>query len=280
MSRLPHVPPDPNKRDQTGMTLPAPARHLRGIAACVQPIATLPYEALRRAWSLLEETSGARAQLRLQRGHGLAAIKSEQGGGIEPEPRKYAGLERPSARLPPLPDMCCPVGQTSAPRAGAGRPPHIPVRQSPIVTTFRVQVVQAVLQQEIVPPPPGRGAPRQGARESLLPGGAGADAGGAGGGPGQATQPGTPAPQSTIPDLPLPPTVQVVLAARIDRLTPEAKRLLQTAAVIGMDVPMPLLDHRRTVGSGPPLGSRTSRRPSFSTRHASSPNRSIPSSMP
>jgi class 3 adenylate cyclase/tetratricopeptide (TPR) repeat protein len=37
------------------------------------------------------------------------------------------------------------------------------------------------------------------------------------------------------------PTVQAVLAARIDRLAPEAKRLLQSAAVIGKDVPFPLL---------------------------------------
>jgi tetratricopeptide (TPR) repeat protein len=36
-------------------------------------------------------------------------------------------------------------------------------------------------------------------------------------------------------------TVQAILAARIDRLGPEAKRLLQAAAVIGKDVPMPLL---------------------------------------
>src|SRR5262249_7973868 len=35
--------------------------------------------------------------------------------------------------------------------------------------------------------------------------------------------------------------VQTVLAARIDRLSPEAKRLLQTAAVIGMEVSCPLL---------------------------------------
>ena len=39
----------------------------------------------------------------------------------------------------------------------------------------------------------------------------------------------------------IPATVQVVLAARIDRLPPEAKRLLQTAAVIGTEVPLPLL---------------------------------------
>ena len=39
----------------------------------------------------------------------------------------------------------------------------------------------------------------------------------------------------------VPATVQAVLAARIDRLPPEAKRLLQTAAVIGTEVPLPLL---------------------------------------
>ena len=37
------------------------------------------------------------------------------------------------------------------------------------------------------------------------------------------------------------PTVQAVLAARIDRLPPEEKRLLQSAAVIGKDVPFVLL---------------------------------------
>ena len=39
----------------------------------------------------------------------------------------------------------------------------------------------------------------------------------------------------------MPATVQAVLAARIDRLSPEDKRLLQTAAVIGTEVPLPLL---------------------------------------
>jgi predicted ATPase/DNA-binding winged helix-turn-helix (wHTH) protein len=39
----------------------------------------------------------------------------------------------------------------------------------------------------------------------------------------------------------IPDTVQAVLAARMDQLPPEVKRLLQTAAVIGMDVPLPLL---------------------------------------
>src|SRR5215831_8823119 len=37
----------------------------------------------------------------------------------------------------------------------------------------------------------------------------------------------------------VPATVQAVLAARIDRLPPEEKRLLQTAAVIGTEVPLP-----------------------------------------
>jgi class 3 adenylate cyclase/tetratricopeptide (TPR) repeat protein len=41
--------------------------------------------------------------------------------------------------------------------------------------------------------------------------------------------------------MPVPATVQAVLAARIDRLPPEEKRLLQTAAVVGTEVPLPLL---------------------------------------
>ncbi len=44
-----------------------------------------------------------------------------------------------------------------------------------------------------------------------------------------------------LPTIQVPATVQAVLAARIDRLPPEAKRLLQTAAVIGTEVPFPLL---------------------------------------
>jgi tetratricopeptide (TPR) repeat protein len=39
----------------------------------------------------------------------------------------------------------------------------------------------------------------------------------------------------------VPPTVQAMLAARIDRLSPEDKRLLQVAAVIGRDIPVALL---------------------------------------
>ena len=44
-----------------------------------------------------------------------------------------------------------------------------------------------------------------------------------------------------VEQLTIPASVNAILAARIDRLDPEAKRLLQTAAVIGKDVPMPLL---------------------------------------
>ena len=43
------------------------------------------------------------------------------------------------------------------------------------------------------------------------------------------------------PTIQVPATVHTVLAARIDRLPPEEKHLLQTAAVIGTEVPLPLL---------------------------------------
>jgi predicted ATPase len=42
-----------------------------------------------------------------------------------------------------------------------------------------------------------------------------------------------------LPTIPVPTTVQAVLAARIDRLPPEDKHLLQTAAVIGQACPFP-----------------------------------------
>jgi class 3 adenylate cyclase/tetratricopeptide (TPR) repeat protein len=44
-----------------------------------------------------------------------------------------------------------------------------------------------------------------------------------------------------LPTIQVPATVQAVLAARIDRLSPEEKRLLQTAAVVGTEVPLLLL---------------------------------------
>jgi predicted ATPase/class 3 adenylate cyclase len=46
---------------------------------------------------------------------------------------------------------------------------------------------------------------------------------------------------ATIESIQVPATVQAVLAARIDRLAPEEKRLLQSAAVVGKDVPLALL---------------------------------------
>jgi tetratricopeptide (TPR) repeat protein len=47
--------------------------------------------------------------------------------------------------------------------------------------------------------------------------------------------------EHTLPEIQMPATVQAVLAARMDRLSPEEKSLLQTAAVIGTDVPFALL---------------------------------------
>ena len=44
-----------------------------------------------------------------------------------------------------------------------------------------------------------------------------------------------------LPAIPLSPTVQAVLAARIDRLSPDDKVLLQSAAVVGKDVGVPIL---------------------------------------
>jgi predicted ATPase len=41
--------------------------------------------------------------------------------------------------------------------------------------------------------------------------------------------------------LQVPATVQAILAARIDRLSPDDKRLLQAASVVGKDVPFTLL---------------------------------------
>ena len=84
-----------------------------------------------------------------------------------------------------------------------------------------------------------------------------------------------------LPTLQVPATVQAVLAARIDRLPPETKRLLQTAAVIGTEVPLPLL---QAIAELPEdalhRGLATCRPPSSSTRRACSPSRDTPLSMP
>jgi class 3 adenylate cyclase/tetratricopeptide (TPR) repeat protein len=50
----------------------------------------------------------------------------------------------------------------------------------------------------------------------------------------------------SVEDTGVPPTVQVILAARIDRLEPAAKALLQSASVIGKELPEPAL--RRVSG--------------------------------
>ena len=70
-----------------------------------------------------------------------------------------------------------------------------------------------------------------------------------------------------LPTMQMPATVQAVLAARIDRLPPEDKRLLQTAAVIGTEVPLPLLQAIAEL-SEPALraASQLSRPPSSSTQ--------------
>jgi class 3 adenylate cyclase/tetratricopeptide (TPR) repeat protein len=52
------------------------------------------------------------------------------------------------------------------------------------------------------------------------------------------------------PTIQIPATVQAVLAARIDRLPPEEKRLLQIAAVIGTEMPWPLLQAIADVPEG------------------------------
>ena len=57
-----------------------------------------------------------------------------------------------------------------------------------------------------------------------------------------------------LASLQVPATVQAVLAARIDRLPPEDKQLLQTAAVIGTEVPLSLLQAIAGAARGGPAG--------------------------
>ena len=67
----------------------------------------------------------------------------------------------------------------------------------------------------------------------------------------------------------MPATVQTMLAARIDRLSPEEKKLLQSAAVIGREFSLPLL--QAIVGPTAAIsaaGSRGCRPPSSSTRRS------------
>src|SRR6266581_7307273 len=65
-----------------------------------------------------------------------------------------------------------------------------------------------------------------------------------------------------LPTIQVPATVQAVLATRIDRLPPEEKRLLQTDAVIGTEVSLPLLQALAELPRGRcTMASRTSRPP-------------------
>ena len=81
--------------------------------------------------------------------------------------------------------------------------------------------------------------------------------------------------------LQVPATVQALLAARIDRLPPEDKRLLQTAAVIGTEVPWPLL---QAIADTPDEALYRSlaqlQAAEFSTRRACFPSAPTPSSTP
>ena len=77
--------------------------------------------------------------------------------------------------------------------------------------------------------------------------------------------------------LPLPDTIETVLAARLDSLPPEAKRLVQIAAVIGPEVPVPLLQTIAGLSKeAASMAWRTSRPRSSCMRRCSSPARSIP----
>ena len=55
-------------------------------------------------------------------------------------------------------------------------------------------------------------------------------------------EPGAYQPGRDLGTMQVPPTVQALLASRIDRLAPEEKHLLQCAAVIGTEIPWPLLE--------------------------------------
>jgi predicted ATPase len=70
----------------------------------------------------------------------------------------------------------------------------------------------------------------------------------------------------------VPATLQATIAARIDRLPPEAKRALGAAAVIGSPFDLDLLT---AVGVEPNPSWTTSRRPSSSIRSNSLDNRSM-----
>ena len=79
----------------------------------------------------------------------------------------------------------------------------------------------------------------------------------------------------------IPDTIQAVLAARIDRLPPLAKRLLQAAAVIGLQVSVPLLQAITEVPEDTLAGSlRHVQAAEFLYETAWSPSRNTPSRTP
>ena len=79
----------------------------------------------------------------------------------------------------------------------------------------------------------------------------------------------------------VPETVHAVLAARMDRLPPEAKHLVQTAAVIGHTVPLPVLQAVAEVSEEHSSAAWDISRPrSSSMRRTWCPNSPTPSSMP
>ena len=81
-----------------------------------------------------------------------------------------------------------------------------------------------------------------------------------------------------VETLQVPATVQTILAARIDRLPPEDKQLLQAASVIGKDVPYALLPAIAEQPRTRSAGLAHCRRRSSSTRRGSSRTSSTPSS--
>ena len=69
----------------------------------------------------------------------------------------------------------------------------------------------------------------------------------------------------SLGELKIPPTVQAILAARIDRLAPDNKDLLQTLAVIGTEFKFALirkvLDQDRSAEPSPPAATRPASSP-------------------
>ena len=78
--------------------------------------------------------------------------------------------------------------------------------------------------------------------------------------------------------LKIPPTVQAILAARIDRLAPDQKELLQTLAVIGTEFKLGLVRKVGLERARPYLRPRASRPPRMQSWNRCCPNSSSASS--